>query len=255
MKKTSIAVALVGALALAVGVSGFAYAQDNQPPTFPFEHAGSFAHGGRFAARSQDKMDGGFLAAYMHDALANALGMTPEELTALHESGNTIQTLLQDRGLTFEAFRAEMDDIRAVALAAAEADGMVPQEQAGMMIDRADRQGGFSRQDGAGRSSKSMPGLLDQEVMAPYMHTALAGILGVSVAELDALHDSGDTIHTFLDASGQTFEEFGTLLLDARASAIAAALADGVITQEQADLMLDRLVNFDGIGPRRSFGQ
>lgn len=253
MKKILIAVALVGALALAVGVSGFAYAQGNRPPTFPFEHAGSFTHGGRFAARSQDKMDGGFLAAYMHDALADALGITPEELTALHESGNTIQTLLQDRGLTFEAFRAEMDDIRAAALAAAEADGVVPQEQARMMVDRADRHGGFYRQGGAGRSSRSMPGPLDQEVMAPYMHTALAGILGVSVAELDALHDSDDTIHTLLDASGQTFEEFGTLMSDARASAIAAALADGVISQEQADLMLDRSVNFAGVGPRHNF--
>jgi arsenate reductase-like glutaredoxin family protein len=249
MKKTLIAVALVGALALAVGVSGFAYAQDNQPPTFPVER------GGRFDDRSQGKMDGGFLADYMHDALANALGITPEELTALHESGNTMQTLLQDRGLTFEAFRAEMDDIRAVALAAAVADGVVPQEQAGMMVGRADRQGGFNRQDGERRSSKSMQGPLDQEVMAPYMHTALAGILGVSVAELDALHDSGDTIHTLLDANGQTFEEFGTLMTDARASAIAAALADGVITQEQADFMLDRLVNFDGMGPRHNFGQ
>jgi len=39
MKKTLIVLALVGALALAVGVIGYAYAQGNQPP---IERGGRF---------------------------------------------------------------------------------------------------------------------------------------------------------------------------------------------------------------------
>ncbi len=107
MKKTFVVLALVGALALAVGVSGYAYAQGNQPPVNPFGHSG------RFADRSQGKMAGELLGTYMHDALAEFLDITPDELTALHESGGTMQTLLDEVGLTFEAFRAQMDQIRA----------------------------------------------------------------------------------------------------------------------------------------------
>ncbi len=243
MKKTIITVALIGAFALALGVSGYAYAQGNQPPDFPSERAG------RFADRSQSKMDSGNFAVVMHDALAEFLGMTPEELTALHESGTTMQTLLDERGLTFEAFHALMDDVRAAAVA----DGILPEGKNGSMADRRDHQGDFNRRDGGYRSMNSMQGPLDQEVIAPYMHTALAEILGVSVDDLDALHDSGDTIQTLLDQHGLTLEEFGPLMAEARASAVAAALADGVITQEGADLMLGRLANFDGMGARQSF--
>ncbi len=242
MKKTFVVLALVGALALAVGVSGYAYAQGNQPPVNPFDHSG------RFADRSQGKMGGELLGTYMHDALAEFLGITPDELTALHESGGTMQTLLDEVGLTFEAFRAQMDQIRTAAMAAALADGAVTQEQVDLM---ADRQGGFDRRAGADRSG----GMLDGGVIDSYMHAALAEILGLSIEELDTLHASGETVQTLLTEQGLTFEEIGEKMTAARESALAAAVADGVITQEQADLMGNRNQNGGSRGHRGGFGQ
>jgi len=252
MKKTLVVLAFVGALALAVGVSGYAYAQGNQPPENPFGKSGRFAQGDRFAdgARSQGMMDGDLLSTYMHDALAELLGVTPEELTALHESGGTMQTMLDQAGLTFEAFRAQMDEIRTAAMAAALADGVISQEQIDLMANRADRQGGFDRQGGADRSG----GMMDQGVIDSYMHAALADILGISVDQLDTLHASGETIQTLLTEQGLTFEEIGEKMTEARESALAAAVADGVITQEQADLMANRNQNGGSRGHRGGFG-
>ena len=43
MKKTLVVLAFVGAFALAVGVSGYAYAHGNQPPENPFDRGRWFA--------------------------------------------------------------------------------------------------------------------------------------------------------------------------------------------------------------------
>ncbi|MBG7609965.1 MAG: hypothetical protein IZT55_03775 [Anaerolineae bacterium] len=241
MKKTLIAVALVGALALAVGVSGFAYAHGNQPPAFPFDG------GGRFADRIRGNMGSGELAEYMHDALAKFLGVTPEELTELHESGATMLTLLEERDLTFEELKEKMDDVREAAVA----DGIIPEGQMGPRFGEG-QQGRFNRRGDADRPGGRMKEPLHQEEISSYMHAAIADILAISVEELDALHESGETLQTLLEARGLTLEEFGTLKSEARESAVAAALADGVITQEQADLILDRLANFNGMGARNN---
>jgi hypothetical protein len=245
MKKTLVVLALVGALALAVGVSSYAYAQGNQPPVNPFDHSG------RFADRSQGKMGGELLGTYMHDAIAGFLGVTPDELTALHESGGTMHTLLDQVGLTFEAFRAQRDQMRTAAMAAALADGAVTQEQIDLMTDRANRQGGFDRRAGIDRPG----GFMNGGVIDSYMHAALADILGLSIEELDTLHASGETVQTLLTEQGFPFEEIGEKRAAARAAALAAAEADGVITQEQADLMQNHIQNTGGKGHRRGFGQ
>ena len=73
-----------------------------------------------------------------------------------------------------------------------------------------------------------------------YMSNAMAEVLGVSVEELQASHDAGETFYDFALASGYTADEITLLMQDARTSALNAALADGVITQEQFDFMQSR---------------
>jgi hypothetical protein len=77
-------------------------------------------------------------------------------------------------------------------------------------------------------------------VLHDAMIAAFANELGLSVEDLEARLDAGETVADVAFAQGLTFEEFRTLMIDARAQAIAQAVADGTLTQEQADWMSQR---------------
>jgi hypothetical protein len=76
-----------------------------------------------------------------------------------------------------------------------------------------------------------------------YMSAALAEAFGLTPAELQAAHDSGTTLWDIAVEQGKTVEEFQAIKDAARTSAITQAAAAGVISQEQADWMLERTQN------------
>lgn len=231
MKKTLLVVAFVGAVVLAVGVSGYAYAQGNEPPTLPF------GNGGRGGNGSQGGPDRELIETYMHDALAEALGVTAEELTALHDSGESMQTLLEEQGLTFEEFRALMDDARSVAITAAVADGAITQEQADLIQSHAqDAEGRFAGRDG----DRGQGGFGEDNPLQDYMQSAMADALGLSVEELDAMCENGTGLRQYAEEQGLSQEDMQAAMQAAFSSAVDAAVADGAITQEQADQIQER---------------
>ena len=77
-------------------------------------------------------------------------------------------------------------------------------------------------------------------VLHDAMIAAFANELGLSVEDLEARLDAGETVADVAFAQGLTFEEFRALMIDARAQAVAQAVADGTLTQEQADWMSQR---------------
>jgi len=81
-----------------------------------------------------------------------------------------------------------------------------------------------------------------------YMFPAIAEALGLSTDELQAAHDAGKTAWVIAQEQGKTFEEFQTLMAEARSKAFTQAVADGVITQAQADWMLERMNGAQGNG-------
>jgi hypothetical protein len=77
-------------------------------------------------------------------------------------------------------------------------------------------------------------------VLHDAMIGAFANELGLSVENLEARLAAGETVADVAFAQGLTVEEFQTLMTDARALAVAQAVADGTLTQEQADWMAQR---------------
>jgi hypothetical protein len=71
-----------------------------------------------------------------------------------------------------------------------------------------------------------------------YMEKALAEKLGIPLATVEAQFDAGKTLYQIALDNGIAQADFPTFMLDVRTKAINAALADGVITQAQADRML-----------------
>jgi len=76
------------------------------------------------------------------------------------------------------------------------------------------------------------------------LHDALIAVfaeeLGVSVEDLNASLLSGENLADIAFEKGLTVDEFQALMTDARAQAVAQAVSDGTLTQEQADWMAQR---------------
>lgn len=93
-----------------------------------------------------------------------------------------------------------------------------------------------------------MGGAAGMGLMHDYMHEALAEKLGLTVEELQALHDDGQTFWQIAESKGYTAEQAQQFITDARSAALAALVKDGTITQEQADWMNSRMGGAMGRG-------
>ena len=87
-----------------------------------------------------------------------------------------------------------------------------------------------------------------------YMEKAMADAVGLSVEEFEARHDAGETFYQIALAEGFAADKIPTLMQTARASALDAAVADGVITREQADWMKSRGFGRGGMMGGYSYG-
>lgn len=81
-----------------------------------------------------------------------------------------------------------------------------------------------------------------------YMIQALAEALGLDAAKLETRLEGGETAYQIALAQGIAAEEIPALLSAARAKALDAAVAAGVISQEQADWMKSRGFGRGGMG-------
>ena len=87
--------------------------------------------------------------------------------------------------------------------------------------------------------------------MHDYMLQGFAGAFGLTVEELQAKLDAGETMYSIAEAQGMTLEQFRELMIQVRTDALNQMVAEGVITQAQADWMLDHMSQMwqGGYGP------
>jgi hypothetical protein len=77
-------------------------------------------------------------------------------------------------------------------------------------------------------------------ILHDYLIAAYAAELNISVTDLEARLDSGETMAQIAISTGITLDQFRTLMIEVRTQAIEQALNDGVLTQAQADWMSQR---------------
>ena len=115
-------------------------------------------------------------------------------------------------------------------------------------------QSGGANPGGFGRGGHGMgdgEGLL-HEVMVDSMASAL----GLTPEELETRHEAGETAYDIAISQGLSADEASILIAEARSDALAQAVSEGLITQDQADWMLERqgsmgagIGECDGTGP------
>jgi hypothetical protein len=119
-------------------------------------------------------------------------------------------------GITVDELQAARETANEAAIAQAVEEGIITQEQADEMQAR-----------------RNLQSYLERDVL-------LADALGVSVEELRAAYEDGETLSTLMSGRGLDAATVRERLQTAYDDALAQAVADGVITQEQADQMQGR---------------
>jgi DUF971 family protein len=245
MKKAIMFGAVVGIVILALGVAGFAYARTLSPMRGAFQQDADEAYPygrgmmdsgygrGMMGQGVYDEREG-LLHDYMSQAIADEFGLTVEELDALHDSGETLWDYAQEQGISQDEFFSRMQAARSEALAQAVADEVITQEQADWMLNHM----GQGMGGGWGMRGQFGEG---EGPLYDYMAPAMAEAFGLTLEELEALHDSGETLWDYAQEQGMSEEEFLSLKQSAQTEALNQAEADGVITQEQADRMAEHM--------------
>ena len=105
------------------------------------------------------------------------------------------------------------------------------------------------------RGNSELHAYLHSEDVRGQMKSALAEALGVTVEELEAAKENGQSIRELAEAQGVELSEVQEAKKAALIAAIEEAVDEGTITQEQADQMLERIENGNfRKGPRRGRG-
>lgn len=138
--------------------------------------------------------------------------------------------LAEALGISVEELQAAREQADAVALQQAVEQGLISQEQADLMAAR-----------------RQLVNYLDQDVL-------LAQALGISTEELQAALDEGKPPVVLAWEQGLDPAALRANLQTAHAEAMQQAVADGVITQEQADQLQNRQKVGPRGGPRGGFG-
>lgn len=77
--------------------------------------------------------------------------------------------------------------------------------------------------------------------MHTYMVEAYAQALGLTVEDIQAQIDAGKSMWQIVADQGLVEEEIRSVMIQARTLALNAMVADGLLTQEQADFRLERM--------------
>lgn len=184
----------------------------------------------------------------MHEAIAGVLGISVEELESARTEGTSLWTLVDELGVDMAAVREAMMNVRQAAIDQALAEGAISEEQAeGLQNGR-----GPWRHGPAGPFYGEGPGmhLVDGNVM----HQAIADALGISVEELEAAQGEGTSLVELAAELGVDIETVRAAMEAVREDAINQALADGLITEEQAEWLLSRPAFGQGNGPLGGHG-
>ena len=117
--------------------------------------------------------------------------------------------------------------------------------------------GGFGMMGGSGYDMMDWYG--EEGPMHDAMINATAEVLGLSPEELESRHDAGETLWEIAETEGLSEEGIKELMFAAHDQALQAGIADGLITQEQADWMNEHMEfmwngEFDHCGEYGTFG-
>lgn len=175
---------------------------------------------------------------YAEEALAAKLDMTLEDLEKEEAAGKNLYQIALDHGITEANVDALLTEVHKTALEKAVAEGVLTQAQADTMLQN--MQGNWKTMGGFGRGGMMMGGRGNSAIHT-YVEEALAAKLGITVDALEAEKAAGKTPYQIALAHGIAEADIATVFSEVHKTALTKAVAEGVLTQEQADAMLQHM--------------
>jgi len=229
-----ISIGILAVMVLALGVTGVVLAQEPTPPAEGLLPFGGARTGEGFGMPG---MQGGRgMHGQQPEALANALGLTVEEVHAA--LAGTVAELAESQDMTIEGIVDALIAPMIERVQQAVDDGRITQEQADERIAQMEERlleglesgswfsmgrGGFR-----GRLGGAQP-------------TLLAEALDMTVEELQEALTGGQTVAELAEDQGVALEDIVDALIAPRIERIQQAVEDGRITQEQADERIEQM--------------
>lgn len=232
------------ALAALVG-STLTFAQDEPEPDDPVtvpedgsETEGAAPGFGRFGNHGPRGQHPGLIdREAARDLLAEELGITVDDLDAAHDAvREAVQAeggrpdrdemkalIAAELGVTVEELDAAHAAVMETMLAQLVEDGVITQEQLDEML-----------------AMRELRGIAQDIFNRDDAQAVIAETLGLSVEELVAARDEGTRLPELAEEQGIDMETLMTAVDEARTAAFDQAVADGLLTQEQADLLLSQ---------------
>ncbi|GAA3409643.1 hypothetical protein ACFFNY_34045 [Paenibacillus hodogayensis] len=180
------------------------------------------------------------------DELATLLGTTKDELNTALQSGKTLAAIAGEKGVSVDSVVSLLTKAQTEQIDKQLADGKLTQEQADKhkteLKEKAtkfvneDLKGGLKGpgRDGMGESFKGgFPG--GRGGLGIGSSDELATLLGTTKDELNTALQSGKTLAAIAGEKGVSVDSVVSLLTKAHTEQIDKQLADGKLTQEQAD--------------------
>lgn len=248
---------LVG-MALAVGVLatvGFVYAATEDPPEAETTEDNDVYNPRVFMGRRGVHKFGfpvggeGILHDYMFPAIAEAFGLSGDQVAAFEKVRETMQGIKDE--LSLDEIQVKMKNAFTTAAGDALDDEAITQEQYDQMLERMEQMDGreFGPMGGRGmRGGFGFDGFAERDggMIQEYVDSALAAALNVSFEELQTMKENGLNLNDYAVENGLTVEELQNLMKEVHTNAIQAAFDDGAITADQFEMMMERLENSDG---------
>ena len=219
MNKKKIALTAAALLLVALGITAFSPAYAQTPDGVQAERNSPIQH-------PHGPREPGPLTDYLKQATADILGLTVEEFEAARQAGTRMPELIEAAGLSVEEFQAAMEAALPEILENAVNDEAINQDQADFILENGLRHGRRRNRLGSGP-------------LNPYVKTAVAETLGLSVEELDAAQEGGLRLPDLLEEAGLTEEEFKTAMQEAWPGILEQGVEAGLITQAQMDFILE----------------
>jgi uncharacterized protein (DUF433 family) len=221
---------LLAAVVATVGV-GAAFAQGATPP------AEAPVEGERPAWHQNGP--GGPRGGHL-ETVAEALGMTVDELHEALADGQTVAELAEAQGVALEDIAAALVAVHAERIQQAVDDGRLTQEEADeKLAEMEDRiLEGLESGEFGGRGGPCGPG----DPRGGHLET-VAEALGMTVDELHEALADGQTVAELAEAQGVALEDIAAALVAVHAERIQQAVDDGRLTQEEADEKLAEMAD------------
>lgn len=184
------------------------------------------------------------LGGIVSDAVADLLGMTPEEILAGQINGKTLEEMADEKGITEEEISNAVYAAIQERLDQAVSDNLITEEQAEQFLSNLEERIAGPRpgdRDGQpGRPEGRVSGFGMAPAAKGTITDSIATLLGMTPEEIREERAAGKTLSEIAAEHDISEQELVDAIIADQKDAIDQALEDGLITEAQADWLLEK---------------